>query len=475
MHLVPGDAVHDDRALPLQERRPLQVALLVEARLHLHQHRHLLARLRRPAERGHDRRLPRHPVQRHLDRQHVGIVRGLLQQVHDGVERLVGVVQHAVARADHVPDRLGAVQPERAHRFPRLEPQAVEPRHVDQAGPAGHVHRPVAGIDVRRLDRQLGGQGPAQLAVGVRHLHAHRHPSAPRRDDLCHGLDEVVVAQLVHLCVTRAGDAEPDAVQDAEAGKQQVGVAGDQVLQQRVGDARALPRDRHQPVEGARQRHHGDDGAGAGRGRGGRGPCLLVGRLQQEAHVQPQARQRHALLARDAHRGEGRVDLAPEVVPQQFQGAERVGVALQDAHAGVGQRRQHPPAQAVGLAAHDALDAAAHLGQPAAGVAGAPQRGHAHHEELVQVGADDTQEAQALQQRRGGRVRPVQHAAVERQPAQRAVEIACGRQGAGPRARSRGRGRGGSGVWSPASGHAGMIAPNHRRIATRAAEFGRRA
>ena len=87
--------------------------------------------------------------------------------------------------------------------------------------------------------------------------------------------------------------------------------------------------------------------------------------------MQPQARQRHAFLAGDAHRGEGRVDLAPEVVPQQLQGAERIGVALEDAHAGIGQRRQHPPAKAVGLAAHGALDAAAHLSQPAAGVAGA--------------------------------------------------------------------------------------------------------
>ena len=147
------------------------------------------------------------------------------------------------------------------------EPESIESRHVDQAGPAGQIQRTVAGIDVSRLDRQLGGQQPAQLAVGVADFQAHRHPAAPRRDHLLHRLDEVVVAQLIDLGIAGAGDAKQDAVQDAEAGEEQVGVGRHQILQQREGHAGVLLRHRHQPVEGAGQRHHGDERPVAGRGR----------------------------------------------------------------------------------------------------------------------------------------------------------------------------------------------------------------
>ena len=138
--------------------------------------------------------------------------------------------------------------------------------------------------------------------------------------------------------------------------------------------------------------------------------------------MQSQTRQRHALFGRDADRRKGRIDLIGEVVAELLHGAERIGVAVQQPHPGVGQQRQHARAQTVGLRTHDLLDAPANLGK-AVRRSRAPQRRHPHHEELVQVGADDSQEAQALQQRDGGRLGPVQHPAVERQPTQRTVEI----------------------------------------------------
>ena len=56
------------------------------------------------------------------------------------------------------------------------------------------------------------------------------------------------------------------------------------------------------------------------------------------------------------------------------------------------------------------------------------QRGDAVHEEFVEVVARDREEAQALQQRMGAVARLVQHALVERDPGERAVEVAVARR-----------------------------------------------
>ena len=51
------------------------------------------------------------------------------------------------------------------------------------------------------------------------------------------------------------------------------------------------------------------------------------------------------------------------------------------------------------------------------------EAGDPDHEEFVEIAARDGQEAQPLEQRVGGVARFLEHAAVERQPAQLAVEI----------------------------------------------------
>ena len=67
-----------------------------------------------------------------------------------------------------------------------------------------------------------------------------------------------------------------------------------------------------------------------------------------------------------------------------------------------------------------------HAGRIAAANAfrpGADQAGHADEEELVQVGTDDGQELDAFQQRQVVGQSLAEHAVVELQPAQLAVEI----------------------------------------------------
>ena len=58
----------------LELSRPRDVVRLVEARLELDDHRHLLAALRRLDERRDDRRVARRAIERELDRQHLVVV-----------------------------------------------------------------------------------------------------------------------------------------------------------------------------------------------------------------------------------------------------------------------------------------------------------------------------------------------------------------------------------------------------------------
>ena len=59
---------------------------------------------------------------------------------------------------------------------------------------------------------------------------------------------------------------------------------------------------------------------------------------------------------------------------------------------------------------------------PTTGVDSALQRGHAHHEELVQVRAEDREELHPLQQRHARILGLLEHAPVELEPRQLAVD-----------------------------------------------------
>ena len=100
VRLEAEEPVDDMHALVLERARPADVALLVEARLELHQHRHLLPLTARLEERLDDRRVLAHAIQRLLDGEHVRIVRGRPQELDDRRERVEGVVQEDVLPAD---------------------------------------------------------------------------------------------------------------------------------------------------------------------------------------------------------------------------------------------------------------------------------------------------------------------------------------------------------------------------------------
>ena len=103
--LEPRHAVAHVDAHVLQPLRPDDVVLLVEARLQLDQHRHLLAPLGGVRQQPRDAGVAAGAVERQLDGQHVGVVGGLLEEaLHRGLEAVVRVVQEEVALADDVED-----------------------------------------------------------------------------------------------------------------------------------------------------------------------------------------------------------------------------------------------------------------------------------------------------------------------------------------------------------------------------------
>ena len=90
VHFLAGESVDDVRARALQAPRPFDVVLFVEARFELDDDGNLFFVLRRFEQRAHDRRvLARGAVERRLDREHLLVFGGLLQELHDRIERFV--------------------------------------------------------------------------------------------------------------------------------------------------------------------------------------------------------------------------------------------------------------------------------------------------------------------------------------------------------------------------------------------------
>ena len=135
-------AVDDVHAGLLQRLRPVDVRALVEARLQLDQADRLLAALGRADQRRHERRVVARAVHGLLDREHLRVVDGLLDEALDrGREGVVGVVDEDVALAHRAHHVGAAVVVGRRRgcgtRRPRLVAQLAKP------GSLTSCHRPV--------------------------------------------------------------------------------------------------------------------------------------------------------------------------------------------------------------------------------------------------------------------------------------------------------------------------------------------
>ncbi len=136
--------------------------------LELDDRRHLLSTLRRAHQRLDDRRIPARSVERLLDREDLGIVGCAGDEVDDGVERLVRVLQQHVLLADDGEDVVGLAQGRhgvRLERFVVKRPvlDARKGEEVPHVEHAAHVVDVLVRIELEGLD-QLGKAGRRHIA-----------------------------------------------------------------------------------------------------------------------------------------------------------------------------------------------------------------------------------------------------------------------------------------------------------------------
>ena len=147
------EAVDDLRARPLEIPRPADVGLFVETRLELDERGDRLAGLRRLDQGSDDRAVGRGAVERLLDRDDIRIVRRLVEELNDDVERFVRVVDDEIL----LPDR----------------GEAIAAELLDPLGKSRVVRRK---LEVRAVDRH-------QLRQIVERQHSFDQHD-PRRDDV---------------------------------------------------------------------------------------------------------------------------------------------------------------------------------------------------------------------------------------------------------------------------------------------------
>ncbi len=151
VRLQPDEAVHDVHARLFEDAGPVDVRLLVEARLELDERDHLLALLGGLDQRRDERALGAGgAVERLLDREHVRVAGGLLDELLDRRrERVVGVVH------EHVAVCAGAGRGRGRGRCPASTRLRLRhPRLVLELGPVERVERPEAGEVERAVDRR---------------------------------------------------------------------------------------------------------------------------------------------------------------------------------------------------------------------------------------------------------------------------------------------------------------------------------
>ena len=305
-------------------------------------------------------------------------------------------------------------------------------RVVLELGPIQRVQRPQGAeiqespnlVHVLIIELQLAGQETPHL-VGDRsvELQAHRAGGAAAANE--HRLDggeEILRLVLLHVHIGVAGDPEDVVREDLHPGEQRVEVRGQHLLD---GYEPFAVGQGHEPVEQRRHLHPGE------------APLPGHGVADDRRQVQRQARDVREGVGR-VHR-ERREHREDPLLEQPVELGPIVPVQLGPGHdpdprlveRGQNLLRQQVPGaiDELGHALADSRELLAR-GHPLGGGDEDPRRGlllqpgHPDLEELVEVLAEDRQELRPLQQGRGGVLRQGQHARVEVEPGQLAVEVA---------------------------------------------------
>ena len=253
----------------LQLKGPVNVVLLVEPRLKLHQHRHLLAVVSGPHQSGDDGGMAADPIQGLLDGQDVRILRRRPHEIHHAVEALIGVMDEPIP----LPDGLEhVVVPEEIRRGRRHDGRQAQPV-VQPAEPEaeGQIQRPRRLVNFGLLHLQHLGEELLELGVAVAgQLQAHRPPPLALLYRFL-DFDEQILRLLVDVQIGIPGHPERCVRHNVVQLEQIPEMPGDETLQQQERPS-LLRRRLHQPGQDGRHLHH----------RKGRFPFLA----QPDAQVQ---------------------------------------------------------------------------------------------------------------------------------------------------------------------------------------------
>ncbi len=426
MGLEVDEAVDDLHAGALEVARPADVGLLVEARLELDQRRHRLAGFGGRDQLLDDRRIGRGAVECLLDRHHGRIARRLVQELHHDVEALVGMVDDDVLGADggeaiaaEVADALGeaSIVGRELEVGPVVDDHRLDVADVEHAVEMEDVH----GRRLRR-DLELVEQEIAQLG---------RHGAVDRdRDQVAAAaaLERALVEQhqvlglFVDLDVAVADQPEHRLLDHLVAREQARQVDVDQILERQEADRSTRQADETVDLRRQGQQRH-------------QRPAIVAALQLQDRREAAVGNERKRMRRIDGERRQDREDLVDEILVEPRTLGLGELARLDDGDTGLAQLvlQVGPHLLLVGHQDRGALAdrhqlvgrrhaVVAQQGRP--GLQHVDQAGHADHVELVEDAGGDRQEAHALEQRMALVAGLLEHAHVEGQPRQFAIDEA---------------------------------------------------
>ncbi len=405
----------------------MDVGRFVEARAQLNQRGDLFARVGGIDQRGNDGRIAARPVERDLEREHLRILHGGLDKLHDRIVTLVGMMEQDVLLAHDI-ENIGVRRQGRIAR--RLKDAVFEiaegvVRH--QRRQMGHGERTIEAVkiglgQIEKFEEQLA---KIARAIGF-HFQAHGIAPAGAPQFLLDAAEQIIRLFFVDVEVAVPGDAKGvHAIEDQT--REEI---GDVVLDE-GGEVDVIPRlvflapARHEDEAGQDARHLHDGVEQFARFVGARAHEEVVALVQELGE---------RVAGIDRQRGEHREDFLLEITARP---GGAFGVQLRDvldADALLGERGREFVAPERILRGHHlvhgALDGVEGIGgrHPIrADIAGFAfdlllDAGDANLEKLIEIRADDGEELDPLEQRLRGILRFLEDAAVELEPAQLAID-----------------------------------------------------
>jgi hypothetical protein len=415
--IKPAHAVDDVRPRLLERAGPANVPLFVEARGQFHDHGDLFVAFGGALQAGEQRGADTRAIQRLLDREHIGVVRGLRQEGDDRIVRLIGMVQQQILIVENR-EEIRLLSRQDVDRWERTVAQLLKTRQLHQAHQDAEVDGSLHREGIRRRDRDLAGNQVGQLRRRRRFQLEPDDIAPPPPFQLA--LDQLQLrasAFVVEFHFGIARQAHHRRLQNRLAGEQWGQVRTNDLLewQERLAVRTGNP---HQPGETCRHLHDGQPMGG-----------FAGGRTQQDGHVQAERRQQRK-RPRDVNR-QGRQHRQDRLGEKR---AERLSLRI--AQVGVGEQpdpvgrqrwkefhRDEPV-----KSRHEGLRPATNRVKLLGGRQAAEVRrrftvldrllqpGDANHEEFVEVRRGDRGKLDALEQR-GSRIHCLlEDTLVERQP-----------------------------------------------------------